>query len=230
MSDVDTGYGAEDEYRPGIPLPRLHLPTGRLGRAWRRTFEGWAPDERTVGVLLVAVFLGGLAGRLLTVDLSWTAFWNALQPPAFVRPPNSDLVTAAATRLLTVPAEVLILAGAVMLALRRGGRGLAALGLAALLALDVVNVAPLFSHARGGVAVRSAIAALAGAVGAALPLAVLLWSRRWPAGARVGCEAPCAPSCSPGGPSPGRPSCSPPTATSCSTAPPCRPTRWSRSR
>jgi hypothetical protein len=168
MTDIDADY---DEYDAG-PLLRT-----RLHGWWEGVFGEWRPDSRTVGVLLVAWFVGGLIDRLLTFDLTWSAFVTSIGGEYGFSLPVQQVI-GSVTRLLFVPAEVLVLAGAVGLVLRRGwGRLPAAAGLAALLALDLANAVSYLSQARPGFAVRSGIGQLIGALGAALPLAVLLWSR-----------------------------------------------------
>lgn len=177
MTDVDAGYGADEEYQPGIPLPRIDL-SGGVRRVAERVFGGWRPDLRAVAVVLLVIYGVGLAGSLLTIDYSVSnlAFW--LGGSGRLAPQATALdITAAVARLLSTPVDLLIAAGAVLLLLRRSwGRRLALAGLALLVVEDLVQPVVTLAHARG-VALR---ADLTGFVYVLVPLAlaaVLLWSR-----------------------------------------------------
>jgi hypothetical protein len=169
----------DDQYQPGIPLPRLRFG-GQIRSAWQRVFGAWRPDRRTVGVLLVAMFAGAVVDRLLTVDGSWSFFTGSLGggPPGALFPISMQQVLGATTNLLFVPVDVLVLVGAVGLVLRRSwGLWVAAGALAAVLALDLVGAATYLTEVHGALGLRQGVGRVVSAFGSALPLAVLLWSR-----------------------------------------------------
>lgn len=177
MTDVDAGYGGDDEYRPGIPVPGLRF-SGAARAGWQRVFGGWWPDERTVGVLLVAMLLGATIQRLLTADLSWTAFVASLQTSPIAGAMPWQQAVSATLLLFGIPADVLVVAGGVAMALRRGwGRWVAVAGLSTLVVVTIGSALLRFTHLPTGPVLREAVAQLLLAAGTALPIAVLLWSR-----------------------------------------------------
>ena len=172
----------EDEYRPVIPVPRISVESA-VRRVGQRVFGGWRPDERTVGVILVAFVVGTVLLQLLTVDLAWNAFrYSALGVDASpLRPLPWQGAVGATLRLLSVPSSLVVLTGGVGLVLQRGwGRWVAVAGLAALVVIDVGNAVIRFSSLATAMEVRQGIGQLLYALGAALPIAVLLWSRPAP--------------------------------------------------
>lgn len=167
----------DDQYQPTIPLPGIRF-SAQVSGAWRRAFAGWRPDPRTVGVLLVAVYLGILLERLLTADLTWRSFTASLQPPPQFEPLQWQIAVGATMQLLSLPVDALAVAGGLALALRRDwGRFVALAALASLFVIQMVNAVTYLSR---GPMVRTGVAQVLLALGAALPVAVLLWSRRAP--------------------------------------------------
>lgn len=164
----------DDEYQPTIPLPGIRLGA-QAGAAWRRAFAGWRPDARSVGVLLVALYLGILLERLLTVDLAWRAFTASIQSQPILGGIPWQQAVGTTMQLLGLPVDALVVLGGAGLALRRGwGRPVALSGLASLLTIALVDAVVYLSR---GPMVREGVAQLAYALGTALPVAVLLWSR-----------------------------------------------------
>jgi hypothetical protein len=170
--------GAEYEHYEYEPGPRLGV---RVSGAWARNFRGWAPDQRSLGVVLVAWYLGNLLNRLLGIDFIWWAFITALQPaPPFGFSHRLADVVFGAGRLLELPVLAAVVAGGVGLALRRRwGRGLAITGVAALLAIGVIEtlVSMVDLH---GPPPRFVLNEVVGVLASVLPLLVLLWSRPAP--------------------------------------------------
>ncbi|HXA28532.1 MAG TPA: hypothetical protein VN193_07270 [Candidatus Angelobacter sp.] len=165
MDDVDAEY----EYEAGPPLRvRVHA-------WWERVFGDWWPDQRSLGVLLVAVYLTGAISNLALADLSWRAFTETAQTALGY--PTEQVVVGAA-RLVAIPASVLVVAGGIGLAVRSAwARGLAVAGLAALLAVELLESIVSVLQRRGPEGVRFGVLDVVSSLGAALVLAVLLWSR-----------------------------------------------------
>lgn len=164
----------DDRYQPTIPLPGIRFGA-QIGGALRRAFAGWRPDPRTVGVLLVATFLGILLNRLLIADMTWRAFTASLQAQGPFPPIPWEQAVTSTMQLLSLPVDALVILGGAGLALRRAwGRPVAFSGLASLVAIAAVDAVAYLS--RGGF-VRNGIGEVLYAVGTALPVAVLLWSR-----------------------------------------------------
>jgi hypothetical protein len=169
--------GAEYEHYEYEPGPRLGE---RVSGAWRRAFGGWAPDQRSVGLLLAALYLTGLLSQLVLVDFAWFQFTQAIalnpRGPGLV---VQDVVFSVA-RLLDLPMLALVVAGGVGLALRRGwGRWLAVAGLAALLLIRVVETVVSVTTIHAPIA-RFTLSDVVDVIVSVLPLVVLLWSRPAP--------------------------------------------------
>jgi len=176
MTDVDADYGSDHhEYEPGPTL------RARLRDGWDRVVAGWRPDERTVGVVLLALYAAIVIERLLVIDRTWDIVRISLSYAAeFSRSPWQQVVSAV-TQLLYAPIDLLIVVGAAAIALHQGwGRLVAVGGLAGLLTLDAVNAVLSLTQTSGPYGVRMAVGQVVIAAGAALPLAVLLWSRPAP--------------------------------------------------
>jgi hypothetical protein len=169
--------GAEYEQYEYEPGPRLRE---RLVGAWRRAFGGWSPEQRSLGVIIVAWYLAGLLSQLAIIDLTWQQFLQVVQPVPMLggHVPLQEVVNVAA-RLLTTPMLVVVIAGGLGLAMRRGwGREVAVVGRAGLLLLQVVEVGvSLAEQGGGGLGVRFRVSEVLGVVASVLPLLVLLWSR-----------------------------------------------------
>lgn len=164
----------DDRYQPTIPVPGIRLGT-QVSGAWRRVFAGWRPDARTVGVLLVASFTGVLLSRLLVIDLTWRSFTTSLEPQPPFGAASWEQAVSSTMQLLDVPVLALVVLGGIGLALRRSwGWPVAFSGLASALVIALVNVVVYLSR---GPILRGGVGQSLYALGTALPLAVLVWSR-----------------------------------------------------
>lgn len=161
MTDVDAGYGPDDEYHHGIPMPRLDLG-GAVRRGWNGVFGGWRPEMRAVAAVVLAVYGVGLAANLLTVDSTLSNFFFWFNSQGRVTPglTATNLISVAA-RLLAAPADLLITAGAGALLLRRAwGLRVALAGLGLLVLVDLAPpIASLLRESRGAL-IRPVLASM----------------------------------------------------------------------
>ena len=180
MSDVDAGYGPEDEYHPGIPVPRIDLG-GAIRRGWNGVFGGWRPEMRAVAAVVLAVYGVGLAANLLTIDGTVSNFFFWLNSEGRVTPGvNASNLVVVSARLLASPADLLITLGAVALLLRRAwGLGLALAGLGLLVLVDLAPPVVTLLREHRGVLIRPVVASMLFAL---VPIAVgaLLLAARGP--------------------------------------------------